>query len=87
MEEVTVHAGSKVLVNVDDNSALIFVDPQGILGLQLRPQPMHLLYNSSWGTRHCPGHYIKVIKCIRQLMQSLFVDEQRNSWMKGKAAR
>ncbi len=81
------HAGSKVLIIIDDNSALIVGDPQGILGLQLRLQPMHLLYNSNWGTRHCPGHYIKVIKRIRQLMLSLFVDEQRNSWTRGKAAR
>jgi hypothetical protein len=50
-----VHAGSKVFVNVDDNSALIVGDPQGILGLQLRPQPMHLLYNSSLGYLALPG--------------------------------
>jgi len=41
----------------------------------------------AWGTQRCPGHYIKVIKCIMQLMLSLFVDEQRNSWVRGKAAR
>jgi hypothetical protein len=39
------------------------------------------------GTRHCLGHYIKVIKCITQLMLGLFVDERRNSWVRGKASR
>jgi hypothetical protein len=29
-------------MEVDDNSALIFGDPQGILGHQLKPHPIHL---------------------------------------------
>jgi hypothetical protein len=32
VEEVALSAGSKVLMEVDDNSAPIFVNPQGILG-------------------------------------------------------
>jgi hypothetical protein len=35
MEEIMVHAGHKVQMEVDDNSALIVGDPQGILGEQL----------------------------------------------------
>jgi len=36
LEEVAVHARRKVLMEVDDNNALIVGDPQGILGLKLR---------------------------------------------------
>jgi hypothetical protein len=32
MEEAALSAGSKVLMEVDDNSAPIFVNPKGILG-------------------------------------------------------
>jgi hypothetical protein len=37
-------AGQNVLVEINGNSALIVVDPQGILGQQLRPHPIHVLY-------------------------------------------
>jgi hypothetical protein len=37
------HAGLKVLMEVDDYSVLIVCGPQGILGQQLMPRPMHLL--------------------------------------------
>jgi hypothetical protein len=37
-------AGHEVLMEVDDNSALIVGDPQGILGQQLRPCPIKLLF-------------------------------------------
>jgi len=37
------HAGYKVLMEVDNNSALIAGHPERILGQQLRPQPIHLL--------------------------------------------
>ncbi len=40
-EEVMKCACHKVLVEVDDNSLLIVGDPQGILGKQLRPSPIH----------------------------------------------
>ncbi len=43
LEEVTVRAGNKVLVKVDNNSVLIVGDPQGILSQQLRPHAIHLL--------------------------------------------
>ncbi len=42
MEEVTAHAGHKVLEEVDDNSVLIVVNPQGIFDQQLRRQPIPL---------------------------------------------
>jgi hypothetical protein len=41
--EVAMHFGCTVVIKVDDKSALIIHDPQGILGLQLRPDPIHLL--------------------------------------------
>jgi hypothetical protein len=43
LEEVAVHAGNEVLAGVDDNSALIVGNLQGILGQQLRLCPIHLL--------------------------------------------
>jgi hypothetical protein len=43
VEEVSVRAGHKDLVENDDNSALIVVDPQGILGQQLRSPSICLL--------------------------------------------
>ncbi len=43
MEEVEVPAGREVLVDVDDNSALIVGNPRGILGQQLKPQPIYSL--------------------------------------------
>jgi hypothetical protein len=43
LEEVNGCAGYKVLRDVDDISALIVGNPQGILGNQLRPHPMHSL--------------------------------------------
>jgi hypothetical protein len=43
LEEVTEYVGDKVLMEVDDNSAQIIGDPQGILGQLLRPHPFHLL--------------------------------------------
>ncbi len=43
LEEVTVHIGHEVLVEVDDHSALIVGDPWGILGQQFRPQPNYFL--------------------------------------------
>ncbi len=43
LEEVTLCVGHKVLTEVDDISALIVGDPRGMLGLQLRPQPIYLL--------------------------------------------
>jgi hypothetical protein len=36
-------AGHNVLVEINGNSALIVVDPQGILGQQLRLHPIHFL--------------------------------------------
>jgi hypothetical protein len=44
-EEVIVHDGYDVLVEVDNNSALIVGDPRGILGQHLRPHPIK--WNSS----------------------------------------
>ncbi len=38
IEEVTVHAGQEVLMEVDDNSLLIVGNLQVILGQQLRPR-------------------------------------------------
>ncbi len=45
MEEVAVHAGREVLMEVDDNILLIVGDPQGISVEQLRPHPNHFQYN------------------------------------------
>ncbi len=42
-EEVVVHAGHGFLVEVDDNSAMIVVNPREILGQQLRPRQINLL--------------------------------------------
>ncbi len=36
-------ADDEVFMDVDDNGVLIARDPQGILGQQLRPRPIHLL--------------------------------------------
>jgi len=41
LEEVAVHAGHKVLMDVDDIILLIVGIPQGILDQQLRPRPIH----------------------------------------------
>jgi hypothetical protein len=43
LEEVTVLAGQNVSTDIDDNIELIVDNPQGILGQQLLPQPMHYL--------------------------------------------
>jgi hypothetical protein len=43
LEEVTVRAGRKVLMEVDDTSALMVGDAQGILVEQLRPQDNPLI--------------------------------------------
>ncbi len=43
LQEVGVCACNKVLIEVDDNRALIVCDPHGILGQQLRPHRIHLL--------------------------------------------
>ncbi len=43
MEEVAVHAGHEVLMEVGNNSLLIDGDPKGILDQQLRPRPILLL--------------------------------------------
>ncbi len=43
LEEVTVHAGHKVLMEVDDNTLLIIGNPRGILDQQLRPHGINLL--------------------------------------------
>jgi hypothetical protein len=42
LEEVLVRAGQEVLMEVEDNSALIFGDLQGILGQQLRARSIPL---------------------------------------------
>jgi hypothetical protein len=42
MEEIMVHAGHKIQMEVDENSVLIVGNPQGILGEQLRPCSIHL---------------------------------------------
>jgi len=39
--------GSKVLMEVDNNALLIFVNPQGILGKQLRPHLIKYCYYST----------------------------------------
>jgi hypothetical protein len=41
-EEVAVWAGHEVLMEVDDNSALIVSNQWGILSQQLRPHPIHI---------------------------------------------
>jgi hypothetical protein len=43
LEQVAVSAGHKVLMEFDDNNALIVCDPDGILGQQLRLQYSILL--------------------------------------------
>ncbi len=43
MEEVSLCAGHKVLLEVDDNSVLIVGDDQGSLTQKLRAHPVHLL--------------------------------------------
>jgi uncharacterized membrane-anchored protein len=43
MEEVAVHAGHEVLMEVGNNSLLIVGDPMGISDQQLRPRPFLLL--------------------------------------------
>jgi hypothetical protein len=43
LEDVNVCAGYKVLMDVDDISALIVGNPQGVLGNQLRPHTIHQL--------------------------------------------
>jgi hypothetical protein len=43
LEEVAVRAGHKVLMEVDDNSALIVVDSRGILDKQIRSHRICLL--------------------------------------------
>jgi hypothetical protein len=45
LEEVAVHTGHGVLMGVDNNNLLIVCNPHGILDLQLRPYPIHLLKN------------------------------------------
>jgi hypothetical protein len=40
-------AGHGVLMEVDDNNALIVGDPLGILGQQLRPHLIHLSNNNN----------------------------------------
>ncbi len=41
LEEVAVCVGRKVLVEVDSKSVPIVGNPQGILGWQVRPYPIH----------------------------------------------
>jgi hypothetical protein len=41
--EFAVLSAQKILMEVDDNSALIVCDPRGILGQQLMPHPIHFL--------------------------------------------
>ncbi len=41
LEEVTMRASHKVLVEVDDNQQLIIGDQQGILVQQLKTHPIH----------------------------------------------
>jgi hypothetical protein len=45
LEEVTVPAANKVWLKVDNNNVRIVGNSQGIIGQQLRPQPIHLLYH------------------------------------------
>jgi hypothetical protein len=42
LEEVAVHDGCEVLMEVDNDIALILGDPQEILDQQLRPYRIHL---------------------------------------------
>jgi hypothetical protein len=42
LEEIIVHADNEVMMEVDDKSVLIVGDPQGSLGQQFRPCPIHL---------------------------------------------
>ncbi len=44
LEDVTVHAGHKVMAEADDNSDLIVGNRQGILGKQLRHNPILEIY-------------------------------------------
>ncbi len=51
--EVAVRADHKVLIKVDYNCALIFSDPQGILGQQLRSQQLKFFHDmKTWLTEH-----------------------------------
>ncbi len=43
VEDVTVHTVDKVLMDVDDNTALIVGDRWRILGQQFKPNPIHIL--------------------------------------------
>jgi hypothetical protein len=43
LEDIAVHAGHEVLMEVDGNITMTVGNPQGILDEQLRPQPIHLL--------------------------------------------
>ncbi len=43
MEEVAERTARKVLMEVDNHSLLIFGDPQGILGQQLRPRLLNIV--------------------------------------------
>ncbi len=43
-EEVTVRAGHKVLMEVDDNGGVIVGDPRGIVREQLRPYSIMFFY-------------------------------------------
>ncbi len=42
LEEVVAHADHEVLMEIENNSVMIVGDPQGILGMQLRPYPIHI---------------------------------------------
>ncbi len=44
LEDVTVHAGHKVLVEADDNNTLIVANHKGILGKHLRHNPIIEIY-------------------------------------------
>jgi hypothetical protein len=46
LEEFAVHAGDKVLMEVDDTILLIAVDPQGILDQHHRPHPITIIKNN-----------------------------------------
>ena len=43
MEEVAVHAGHKVLMDINDSISFIVSDPNVILDRQLRPRQINLL--------------------------------------------
>ena len=57
LEEITVHGGHYVLMDVDNHRKPTVGDLHGILGQQLRPRPIHLLntiiillsYLKKWG--------------------------------------